>query len=372
MGAIRIDRIELRQYSLPFEPPFHAAWDPAPRRSLDATVVRIVAGEYEGVGGGGPLPGFAGNEHLFAGEDVRDIERHVAVLENLQFLHGKMWPIEVALWDLIAKIDGLPLWRRLGGAEGRVRAYASTGSRGTVDERIERACRIAGEGYPAIKLRMYEDDVGAEIAFVRAVREAVGDEVELMVDANQGWRLGGDTRRPWSLETAEAVARELNELGVYWLEEPLGRHDYAGLAELRMRSGLRIAGGEGACEAVELEECLRHGSLDVYQQDVAWNVGVLRTVELAPKIAAAGAMYTPHTWGNGLVLLANLHVAAAVSNAPYVEFPYDPPEFSLERRDYVLPAPLRADADGYVQLPEGPGLGVELDWEALEELRTGG
>lgn len=370
MSHPKIESVELRRYRLPLDPPFRAAWDPEPRRALDVTVVRVIAGEYEGVGAGGPMPGFPGNEPLFLRRDPFDIERHVEILDNLQFLSGRMWPLEVALWDLMGKIEGEPLWRMLGGTEGRVRVYASTGERVGIKERVERARDMAAAGYPAIKLRMYSDDPLEEIEVVQEVREAVGGDVELMVDANQGWRMAPDTREPWTLETAIAVADALSELDVFWLEEPLDRHYYRGMAELRQRSGVRIAGGEGACEAVELEECLRHGSLDVYQPDVAWSIGVSRIRRLAAKIAEAGAMYTPHTWGDGLVLLANLHVAAALSNAPFVEYPYDPPVWTPDRRDFLLPEPLLSDGDGYLTLPEGPGLGVELDWAGIEPLRV--
>ncbi len=370
MSQPKIESIELRRYRLPLDPPFCAAWDPVPRHALDVTVVRVVAGEYEGVGGGGPMPAFPGNEPLFLGRDPFDIERHVKILDNLQFLYGRMWPLEVALWDLMGKIEGEPLWRMLGGAEGRVRVYASTGERVGLEERVERARDIAAAGYPAMKLRMYSDDPLREIEVVREVREAVGGDVELMVDANQGWRMAQDTRDPWTLETAVAVADALSAIDVFWLEEPLDRHDFRGMAELRQQSGVRIAGGEGACEAVELEECLRHGSLDVYQPDVAWNIGVSGIRRLAAKIAEAGAMYTPHTWGDGLILLANLHVAAALSNAPFVEYPYDPPAWTPDRRDFLLPEPLLPDGDGYLMLPEGPGLGVELNWEKIEPLRV--
>ena len=80
-------------------------------------------------------------------------------------------------------------------------------------------------------------------------------------------------------------------------------------------------------------------------------------------------MYTPHTWGDGLLLLANLHVAAALSDGAYVEFPYDPPTWTPERRDFLLPETVVADGEGYVSLSDRPGLGIDLDWAPLERLR---
>jgi L-alanine-DL-glutamate epimerase-like enolase superfamily enzyme len=177
-----------------------------------------------------------------------------------------------------------------------------------------------------------------------------------------------DTRAPWDLKTALRVADALAELDVYWLEEPLPRHDYAGLAELRHRSRIRVAGGEGNREFAELRAYLDFGSLDVYQPDAVWSTGILRGALIAREVQARGAVYSPHTWGDGLVLLANLHVSAAVSRAPFIEYPYDPPYWTPERRDFILPTPLTA-SEGRVTLPEAPGLGVALDWDALEQWR---
>jgi len=365
---MKIDAIEVRRYRLPLEPAFHASWDPRPRTSFSSTIVRVRAGEYEGVGSGDEMLGLAGHEDLFLGEDVFDIGRQVAVLDNLQFHYGRMWPLEIALWDLAGKIRGEPLWRMLSGATPRVRVYASTGERVPASERAASAVALRDAGFPAIKLRFHAADPAEDIAVVRAVRDAVGSGMQIMVDANQGWRMPWDTSAPWEFDTASRVADELAELGVYWLEEPLDRHDYRGLGRLRQRSRVRIAGGEGNREFAEFGEYLSHGSLDVYQPDVAWTTGVLRATQLARQVVAAGAIYTPHTWGDGLVLLANLHVAAAVSNAPFVEFAYDPPHWTPERRDFVLPKEVVAN-NGWVTLPKAPGLGVEIDWHSLEPLR---
>jgi L-alanine-DL-glutamate epimerase-like enolase superfamily enzyme len=165
------------------------------------------------------------------------------------------------------------------------------------------------------------------------------------------------------------VGQALDELAVYWLEEPLPRHDYRGLAQLRQRVRARIAGGEGTREWAELREYLRHGSLDFYHPDVVWSTGIWRARQLAHEVQAAGAIYSPHTWGDGLVLLANIHVAAAVSTAPFVEFPYDPPTWTPARRDFMLPEPILADENGYITLADAPGLGVRIDWPALEPFR---
>jgi D-galactarolactone cycloisomerase len=363
-----IDSISIHHYRLPLEPPFHAAWDPTPRRSHTVTLVRVTAAGHEGVGSGDAMLGFGGHEHLFVGRDVFEMERHVQLLDNLQFMYGRMWPLEVALWDLAGKIIGLPLWKLLGGRTNRLPLYASMGQRRPTAERAAAARSLAERGFRAIKLRFYADDVAENLIVARAVREAIGPHVTLLVDANQGWRMPWDTRTPWDLKTALYVADALAELAVFWLEEPLPRHDYRGMAELRSRARVRIAGGEGNRDFSEHLECLHHGSLDVYQADVVWSTGILRAHQLAQAVQASGALFSPHTWGDGLVLLANLHVAAAVSTAPFVEFPFDPPEWTPARRDYILPAAVEAEAGGTLTLPDAPGLGVTIDWQAIAPL----
>jgi L-alanine-DL-glutamate epimerase-like enolase superfamily enzyme len=314
--------------------------------------------------------GFEGHEHYFLGQDVFAVERHVALLDNLQFHYGRMWPLEVAIWDLIGQITGQPLWRLLGGRSDTVPLYASTGQRLPVEKRVEAVRRLQERGFAAVKLRFFAEDPRDDVAVVRAVRDACGPEIVLLADANQAWRMPWDTRAPWDLKTALWIADALAEAGVFWLEEPLNRHDYRGLAELRRRAKVRIAGGEGNREFADMRQYLEHGSLDVYQPDVVWSTGILRATQLAREVQARGNIYSPHTWGNGLVLLANLQVSAALSAAPFIEFPYDPPHWTPERRDYMLPAPLEAGPDGRLVLANAPGLGVTIDFQALEALRV--
>ena len=365
----KIDSIEIRHYRLPLDPPFNAAWDPKPRTSFTNTLVRVGAGDYEGVGSGDAMLGFAGHEHLFIGHDPFAIERHVQILDNLQFHYGRMWPLEVALWDLMGKITGLPLWKLLGGNSGRAPLYASCGERRPTEARAESAKQLKALGFPALKIRFHAADPRDDIAVVRAVREAIGPDIHILVDANQGWQMPWDDSPTWDFKTALWVADALAELGVYWLEEPLHRHNYQGLAALRSAAKVRIAGGEGNREFSELRQYLRYGSFDVYQPDVVWSTGILHARQIAAEVQAAGCIYSPHTWGDGLVLLANLHVCAAVSSAPFIEFPYDPPTWTPERRDFILPVPTLPEPGGFVTLPNSPGLGVSINWEALERWR---
>jgi L-alanine-DL-glutamate epimerase-like enolase superfamily enzyme len=155
-------------------------------------------------------------------------------------------------------------------------------------------------------------------------------------------------------------------LDVLWLEEPLPGDDLAGLAALRAAAtGVRIAGGEMTRTFGETLAALDADAFDVYQPDVVLSGGMLRGRTIGELAIARQRWYTPHTWTNGLGLLANLHVAAGVGGGPYIEVPYDPPDWTPERRDAFLAEPIRPDPDGVLRVPQRPGLGVDLDRAAV-------
>jgi len=181
-----------------------------------------------------------------------------------------------------------------------------------------------------------------------------------MVDLNQGWRMPGDVSPALDEAAVGRVAARLRELDVFWLEEPLPRENVKGYAALRGEDGLRIAGGEMARTTQELEAFEAADALDVYQPDAVLSVGILRERELAERVTARGHLFTPHTWTNGIGLLANLHLTAGVGGGPYLEFPYDPPGWTPERRDFMLAEPVRVDSQGFLSVPTAPGLGFEL------------
>jgi L-alanine-DL-glutamate epimerase-like enolase superfamily enzyme len=361
-----ITRIDISHHRLPLDPPFPASWDPHPRTHFPATVVRVHddAG-HVGVGSGDAMYGFADYQTYFIGEDPLDLDRHGAVLANIEFHAGRPWPLDVALWDLAGQITDQPTWQMVGGRDRRVRAYASSGVRRPVADMVALARRVHGMGFAALKVRLDGDDPAAGIAVVRAIRDAIGDALELMVDCNQGWRMPWDTRPPWDLDRATAVAGELAAERIYWIEEPLHRGDYLGLAELRRRVNVRVAGGELTRERYEFGELLRHECLDVFQPDCCCSQGITGLRGLAAEIVGAGKIFTPHTWGNGIGLLANAHLTAGTVGAPFLEFPFDPPEWTTARRDFLLTETIEVDGEGWITLSDRPGLGCTLDEDTL-------
>ena len=362
--AIRLDRIVE-----PLVPPFDAAWDPVPRRTFAATIVRVETDEgLVGVGSGDTMAGFEGYESLFVGRDPLAIARHVRVLETLDFHGGRPWPLEAALWDLAGKVAGLPVARLFGGALDALPVYASCGRLLPPHERADAVLRLRDEGFRAVKLRVdprSPETLRDGLAAVEASRAAVGGSMAIIVDLNQGWRMPGDVSPALDVVAARRIADQLAELDVLWVEEPLPRADLRGLAALRAGGRIRIAGGEMARTAADLLAALDADAYDVYQPDVVLAAGMSRVRMVAELALARGRWFTPHTWTNGIGLLANLHVAAGVGGGPYLEFPYDPPAWTPERRDPMLASPIRPGADGLLRVPDRPGLGIELDDEAI-------
>jgi L-alanine-DL-glutamate epimerase-like enolase superfamily enzyme len=216
-----------------------------------------------------------------------------------------------------------------------------------------------------VKIRIGRDDAAAGLAAVRAAREAAGDEIGIMVDLNQWWRMPGDISRALDLAAVRRLASQLRELGVLWLEEPLPQGQLEDMRVLREQTGIRVAGGEMARTPGELLDALEADALDVVQPDVVLAVGMLRARTVGEYALLRHRWFTPHTWTNGLGLLANLHVAAGVGGGPFIEFPYDPPGWTPQRRDFFLAQPLGVGADGCLAVPRQPGLGGDIDEAAI-------
>ncbi len=363
---MKITSIRLDRMRLPLDPPFHAAWDPAPRRHFDATLVRVETDAgLTGFGSGDTMDGFDAYAEIFVGTDPLQMARQVRRLETISFHAGRYWPLEAALWDIVGQACGQPVATLFGGAADRLPAYASFGELKSPQQRADAVLAARQAGFRAVKIRIGREDVAAGLGAVRAARLAAGDDLQIMVDLNQWWRMAGDISPVLDVAAVRRVAAELAELGVFWLEEPLPAADLTGMRTLREQVGIRLAGGEMARTAAELLDALAAGALDVLQPDVVLAVGMLRARTVADLALLRGRWFSPHTWTNGLGLLANLHVAAGVGGGPYLEFPYDPPGWTPQRRDFFLAEPVGIDAGGCVRVPEAPGLGALVDAEAV-------
>lgn len=372
---MEIDRIELFHIAIPLSKPFYPAWIPGyPQTENRFTLLRLttkdgieglaagVAFERERQGLGGLLGPY------LIGLDPTSIETVRQRLKEASYLGWRNYWIEAACWDIRGKVEGKPVWKLLGGeTAGRAPVYASTGEIHPPEQRAEEVLRLREMGFNSVKLRVHSFDIAEDVAQIETVRRAVGDTMEIGVDANQGWRVALIDDAPlWDLERATSFAKACAEHNIAWIEEPLDMHAYDDLAELCRRSEVPIAGGELNGGWHEFKIMLEKGSYDVYQPDATMGGGISDATRVMQACHDLGLIYTPHTWTNGLGFLINLHVYAAGERKHPIEYPYEPPSWVPEARDGLLVEPIVADENGTVAIPEGPGLGIEINESNLK------
>jgi L-alanine-DL-glutamate epimerase-like enolase superfamily enzyme len=268
--------------------------------------------------------------------------------------------LDIALWDILGKSLGQPVHRLLGGMGRRtVASYASAVSwqaPATAERQLE---LCLARGFRSIKLKLGAP-VAEAIAWARAVRDRVGPAVELSADAN------------WAFDVADAarLADALHELDFVWLEEPLPPEDVAGYARLAAKTKIRLAAGESEHVASVARDLLASGAVGIFQPDCTRAGGISETRRIADLADAYGVAFAPHVGGGGAVsAAANLQLAAAMPNFRTFECMI----FSNALRTELVTAPVgdaAALVDGEVPVPDGPGLGIEIDRGALARLRA--
>jgi len=262
--------------------------------------------------------------------------------------------IDQALWDMQARRAGLPLWRLLADtpqAENRVRLYAS----GLGPERVaETALAKQAEGYTAFKFKVgFQPD--KDIADFEAMRAALGPRAQIMIDANQAWEPEAAARRIAALERYEP----------FWIEEPLAADEPLD-AWRRLADGtpVALAAGENIRGHTDFEAAILNGHLRFMQPDVAKWGGISGCLAVARRAEQAGLVFCPHWLGGGIGLAASMHLRAALGPAGLVEVDANPNPL----RELVCP--LEGLEDGWLRLPDTPGLGVEPDLAALAPYRV--
>lgn len=271
--------------------------------------------------------------------------------------------IEIALWDIMGKAVGQPIYKLIGGGyRRRIRVYASSMSRQTTPE--EEAKRLAalveGHGFTAVKVRVgqvfgCDEDAwpGRSLALVKEVRRTLGDGIEIMVDGNSGF----------TAPRAIQLGRRLEDLGVFHFEEPCPYWDLDSTAKVAAALDLPVAGGEQDWQLPRFREMLAGGAVDIVQPDVIKAGGFLVCKKVAALAEAQGAVCTPHqTQPFGTV--ANLHLAASTPAVRYSQ------EYNIEAHplwDSLFTEPVLEVKEGHLTVPEGPGLGVEINPQVLEQ-----
>ena len=303
---------------------------------------------------------------FYIGQSALDPERVSEGLRQNMFWFGRggsadhtISGIDIALWDILGKAAGLPVSRLLGGRyRERVRPYASL----LIEEPPvlkEEILRIKKEGFHAFKIgwgSFGRRDPRNDEAIVAAARQAIEEGDLLMVDAG-----GSDAfwsgRLKWALRTSDMLA----DYGVFWFEEPLSPDDIAGYKALRAASKLPIAGGEVLTRRQAFAPWLDGHAFDIVQPDVTHAGGISEMRRIAWMAEANGIRLIPHGWNTAVGLAADLQLASAFADTDLVEYLVGSPYI-----DEISAHPWRLDEDGYLTIPDGPGLGIDLDRDAVE------
>jgi L-alanine-DL-glutamate epimerase-like enolase superfamily enzyme len=348
------------------------AWSPGAQMRFQrggGSVVEIHTDEgLTGIGPGVDASLLPALQARLVGQDPFETERHAATLRY--YAAGMPYRgsagVDIALWDLIGKACGQPLSKLWGGSRERVPAYASMVRLSTPEERARLAAALREEGWQAIKLRLHHETLREDIATVERVREAVGDGMTIMVDGNQAQSSGNwQPGVLWDYRRALETARELEALGCYWLEEPLPRYAFADLARLNAQVAMPIAGGENNRGLHEFVQMLREDVYDILQPESMVTGGITELRKIGVLAEAFGKKVAPHHGGRGLGTVAHLHLIAAWPHAPYLELLHDPPIGTYQSGFSILQEPPVVDAEGFVAVPRGPGLGVEINRDLI-------
>ena len=373
---MKINQIECSLIEYPLPAPLRPAW--APGRvftTTNCTLLRVHTDEGVSGVGAGPEVGMLGI-NTFAdlvapyvlGKDPFMVEQISPYLRVAARDGSYPWAFEMALWDIIGKVTQQPVYRLWGGFQNRMPAYASLAEVPSFEEQIERIHLLRSGGMRAFKLRLRRSSIKEDIALVEHVRSVFGDQIDLMVDANQAHVM--PSPKPigaWSYNEALTIARAMQDLKVLWLEEPLPRYNYHQLAQLAEAVDIPIAGGELNIGLHEYKMMVDMNCYDIIQADAAFSEGIFQLRKVAALAEMSFKKFIPHTWSNGIGLAANLQLAASIPNCPWFEFPVDPPGWTVEARDFMLKQPFQVDADGTISLSEAPGLGLELDEWAIQK-----
>lgn len=344
------------------------AWSPGSQMNFSiggGSFVEVQTNEgLVGIGPGfdpGLLP--AVKAHLI-GQDPFAVEQHAHTLRY--YAQGLPYRgvagVDIALWDLIGKACSQPLYKLWGGNKTAVPAYASMVLLSTPEERADLAARLAAEGWQAIKLRIHHATMPEDLRTVAAVRQAVGERMAILVDANQAQSSG--TWQPgiqWDFRRALETARELDRLGCYWLEEPLPRYAFKEIAKINQAVGMAVAGGENNVGLHEFVQMVEGGVYDILQPESMVLNGITALRKIGVLAELHGKQVCPHHGGRGLGTVAHLHLAAAWSHCPYLELLHDPPIGDYRHGFAILQEPPIVDAAGLVAVPQGPGLGVAIN-----------
>jgi L-alanine-DL-glutamate epimerase-like enolase superfamily enzyme len=308
-----------------------------------------------------------GLRHVLIGQDPFDIEGLWRRMYLGSVYYGRRGAamhaisgVDIALWDIKGKKLGKPVCDLLGDRKrDRVRPYASLLMPDTEAAVAASVERLLAMGFTAIKLGWgpIGNDEANDVRLASAAKRAAGD-AEILIDAGFGY--GADAQR------AIRVARKLEELGIYWLEEPFEPDEFDAYAQLADAVDLRVAAGEEEATRWGFRELIERGRVDVIQPDVTRCGGLSEALRIARAAERDGIPVVPHAWKSGVIKAASLHLNAVLETAYFQE--YCVAETPINR---LLTRERMPVANGFVDVPSKPGLGIELDPEILARYAVG-
>lgn len=286
--------------------------------------------------------------------------------------------IDIALWDLIGQATRTPLYRLLGGYRDTLDAYASAGFYARGKDPAQLAEELGGyavRGFRTVKMKvgrnpevmlnplpdMWAPDYATvsleeDVARVRAARAAIGPEVHLAIDANNAW----------TPSVAQQFMYAVADQKIHWLEEPVATDNVAGSAEVARVLDVPVAGYETATGLASFRDLIERRAVDIVQPDVIWTGGITLCRKVAALAEAHGLPVVPHVFSSAVALIANMHFIASLPNGGLLEFDQNPNPLRAE----LFEEPIEVRADGTVQMPDRPGLGVSLNREVVDRYRV--
>jgi L-alanine-DL-glutamate epimerase-like enolase superfamily enzyme len=310
---------------------------------------------------------------LCIGEDPFDTERLWEKMYQGSIYFGRRGAaiqaisgIDIACWDIVGKAVKRPLWKLLGGAyRQRVRAYASTLFRPTPDGMKEACAGYLKHGFTAIKFGwgIFGQDKKRDEALVRAARQEIGPDVELLIDP--GWKVSR------SAFDALETARMLSQHRVFWMEDFMNPEDYTGYAKVaegieHAGLGVRVAAGEQEATPAGFRRLMAEGRIHVAQPDISRCGGVTVARKIAWMAREHSIDVCPHAWLTDLLTAASLHVNATLPRALFLEYNVSLNPMLRE----IIANPVKLNTDGTICVPEGAGLGISVDEKAVERYRV--
>lgn len=315
----------------------------------------------------GAALGFHGLRSALLGEDPFEVERLWHKMYMASVYYGRRGAaiqvisgIDIALWDIIGKSVGQPIYKLLGGGyRDKVRAYASTLFRSTPDG-MDEACRAyIDHGFTAVKFGwgVFGEDLERDLQLVEAARRALGDRRDILIDT--GWYIHRTAKE------AIQMVRRLEHFRPFLVEEPLSPEDYDGYAQLAGAVDTLIACGEQEATEWGFRTLIERGQVDVIQPDLTRCGGFTSARKIVHLAELHSRLCIPHSWLSDLLTAASLHLNAFMRRSVFQEFNVTSGPLSRE----LCKNPIQLE-DGFLRVPQGPGLGVEVDEAVIEKFRV--